>query len=306
MDRLEAMAVFRSVAELGGLAAAARQLNLSPVAVTRAVAGLEARLGARLLTRTTRRVRLTEAGARYLADCDRILAEVEEAEAAAAGSHAAPRGTLRVTAPTQFGRLHIGPALPGFLDRYPEVAVELVLLDRVVDLVEEGIDVGLRIGELGTSSLVAIRLGQVRRVVVGAPALLERQGVPATPRDLASYQLIVPTSLSSGETWRFVDPAKGDRPITVKLTSRLKTSQPEVAIDAAIAGFGLTRVPIYQVALPLARGSLRIVLDAFEEPPVPVSLITVEGRRSAAKVRAFIDHVAPELRAALRDLPGGD
>ena len=300
------MAVFRSVAELGGLAAAARQLNLSAVAVTRAVAGLEARLGARLLTRTTRRVRLTEAGARYLADCGRILAEVDEAEAAAAGSHAAPRGTLRVTAPTQFGRLHIGPALPGFLDRYPEVAVELVLLDRVVDLVEEGIDVGLRIGELGASSLVAIRLGQVRRVVVGAPTFLERQGVPATPRDLASYQLIVPTSLSSGETWRFVDPAKGDRPITVKLKARLKVSQPEVAIDAAISGFGLTRVPIYQVAEPLARGSLRIVLDAFEEPPVPVSLITVEGRRSPAKARAFIDHVAPKLRAVLRDLPGSD
>ncbi len=300
------MAVFRCVAELGGLSAAARQLNLTPVAVTRAVAGLEARLGARLLTRTTRRVRLTEAGASYLADCGRILAEVEEAEAAAAGSHAAPRGMLRVTAPTQFGRLHLGPTLPGFLGRYPEVAVELVLLDRVVDLVDEGIDVGLRIGPLGASSLVAIRLGQVRRVVVGAPTYLERHGVPATPQDLARHQLIVATSLSSGETWRFADPARADRPITVKLASRLKASQPEVAIDAAISGFGLTRVPIYQVALPLAHGSLRTVLEAFEEPPIPVSLITVEGRRSAAKARAFIDHVAPELRAVLRGLPGGE
>jgi DNA-binding transcriptional LysR family regulator len=151
--------------------------------------------------------------------------------------------------------------------------------------------------------LFALRLGEVRRVVVGAPAYLERRGVPAAPQDLARHQLIVPTSLSSGDVWRFVDPAKADRPMVVKLDARLKASQPEVAIDAAISGFGLTRVPIYQVAEPLARGSLRIVLDGFEEPPVPVSLITVEGRRSAAKARAFIDHVAPKLRAVLRDLP---
>jgi DNA-binding transcriptional LysR family regulator len=303
MDRFEAMRVFRAVAELGGFAAAARQLNLSPAVVTRAVAGLEARLGARLLTRTTRRVRLTEAGARYLGDCSRILADLEEAEAAAAGSHAAPRGTLRVTAPTQFGRLHIGPALPGFLDRFPEVAVELLLLDRVVDLIEEGVDVGLRIGPLGPSSLFAVRLGEVRRVVVGAPAYLARHGVPAAPQDLVRHQLIVPTSLSSGDAWRFAEP-ETNRAMSIKLDPRLKASQPEVAIDAAVSGFGLTRVPIYQVAEPLRRGSLRIVLDAFEEPAVPVSLITVEGRRSAAKARAFIDHVDPELRSVLRALPG--
>jgi DNA-binding transcriptional LysR family regulator len=298
MDRLQAMAVFRGVAEHGGLAAAARQLGLSPAAVTRAIAGLEARLGARLLTRTTRRVALTDAGRRYLADCRRILAEIEEAEAAASGSHATAEGELVVTAPTQFGRLHLGPALPGLLERYPALAVRLILLDRVVDLVEEGIDVALRIGPLATPSLVAVRLGEVRRVVVAAPAYLEQMGAPRAPGDLARHRLVAPTSLMSGESWGFVVDGK---PARVRVTARLAASQPDVAIDAARAGFGLTRVPIYQVAADLREGTLEVVLEAFEEPPVPVSLVTVEGRRAAAKVRAFVDVMTPLLRAVLRE-----
>jgi DNA-binding transcriptional LysR family regulator len=299
MDRLQAMAVFARVAELGGLAAAGRKLGLSPAAVTRAVAGLEAHLGARLLTRTTRRVRLTEAGTSYLADVRRILLEIAEAEAAASGSHGTARGRLRVTAPTQFGRLHLGPALPGFLDRFGEVEVELLLLDRVVDLVEEGIDAALRIGTLEQGSLVALRLGHVRRVVVGAPAYLARLGEPQVPGDLAAHRLIAPTTLMRGDAWGFV---VDGAPRAVPVRARLRTSQPDVAIDAARAGHGLTRVPIYQVAEALRQGTLRIVLAAFEEPPLPVSLVTVEGRGAAARVRAFVDWMVPRLRAVLAGL----
>lgn len=301
MDRLQAMTVFRRVAEEGSFAGAGRALDLSPAAVTRAVAGLEAHLGARLLTRTTRRVRLTEAGQGYLADCRRILAEIEEAEAAAGGAHRSARGELAITAPTEFGRRHLGPALLPFLDRYPEVAVRLLLVDRVVDLIEEGVDIGLRIGGLSASSLIALRLGEVRRVVVGSPAYLAAHGVPEQPEDLAAHRLLAPTSLMAAESWRFV--VEG-RPRVVPVRSRLATSQPGVAIDAAVAGFGLTRVPIYQVAEELRLGRLEIVLGAFEEPPLPVSLVTLEGRRAAAKVRAFLDHMTPRLRAALRLLAG--
>jgi DNA-binding transcriptional LysR family regulator len=299
MDRLQAMAVFARVAELRGLAAAARALGLSPAAVTRAVAGLEAHLGARLLTRTTRRVRLTEAGRSYLTDVRRILLEIAEAEAAAAGSHGTAQGVLRITAPTQFGRLHLGPALPAFLDAHPLVVAELLLVDRLVDLVDEGVDVALRIGQLEQGSLVALRLGQVRRVVVGSPAYLARAGEPREPDDLAAHRLIAAASLMRGDAWGFV---VGGVPRAVPVAARLRTSQPDLAIDVARAGYGLTRVPIYQVAEELRQGALRIVLAAYEEPPVPVSLVTVEGRRASARVRAFVDFVLPRLRQVLARL----
>lgn len=300
MDRFEAMTVFRAVAELGSFAAAARSLGLSPAAATRAVAGLEVLLGARLLTRTTRRVALTDAGRGYLDNCRRILQELDEAEAMAAGSHAVPKGELAVTAPTQFGRLHLGPALPGFLERFAEVTVSLLLVDRLVDLVEEGIDVGVRIGALASTALVAVRLGEVRRVVVGAPAYLAAAGVPASPAALAAHRLIAPTSLMTAASWGF---RVAGKPLVVPVRARLATSQPDVAIDAARAGFGLTRVPLYQVAADVRADRLRIVLDDFEEPPIPVHLITIDGRHAAAKVRAFVDFMVPRLRAALRAPP---
>lgn len=301
MDRLQTMSVFRAVAEAGGFAAAARGLNLSPAAVTRAVAALEARLGARLLVRTTRQVRLTEAGVGYLADCRRILAQIAEAEAAAGGASTAPRGELAVTAPTQFGRRHLAPALLPFLEQYPDLGVRLLLVDRIVDLVDEGLDVGLRIGALTAVSLIAVQLGEVRRVVVGSPTYLEANGIPRHPDDLATHRLIAPTSLMTAAGWNFVVSGRGH---TVRVRSRFATSQPDVAIDAARAGFGLTRVPLYQVAKEVRSGELAIVLGAFEEPPVPISLVTVEGRRSAAKIRAFVDFMTPRLRALLQTLPG--
>lgn len=290
------MRTFAAVADGGGFAAAARALHLSPPAVTRAVAALEAHLGARLLTRTTRRVRLTETGAAYLADCRRILAELDEAEAAAGGRHTTPRGELTVTAPTQFGRLHVAPLLPTFLDAYGEIAVRLHLVDRVVNLVEEGIDVALRIGELRATSLVAVPIGRVRRVVVGAPAYLARKGVPEHPTALDRQTLIAATSVMAGDGWSF---SEAGRTLTVRVRARLWTSAPDAAIDAAVQGFGLTRVPIYQVAEPIRAGRLVVVLADYERPPVPVSLVTAEGRRSAAKVRAFVDFAAPRLRRIL-------
>lgn len=296
MDRFQAMRTFAAVVDGGGFAAAARALHLSPPAVTRAIAALEAHLGARLLTRTTRSVRLTEPGAAYLADCRRILAALDEAEAAAGGRHATPRGELMVTAPTQFGRLHVAPLLPAFLVDHPEITVHLHLVDRVVNLVEEGLDVALRIGELRASSLIAVTVGRVRRVVVGAPAYLERMGWPDGPAALDRHTLIAATSVMAGDGWSFSD---SGRPFTVRVRARLWTSAPDAAIEAAVQGFGLTRVPIYQVAEPLRAGRLVVVLADHELPPVPVSLVTAEGRRSAAKVRAFIDFATPRLRRIL-------
>lgn len=296
MDRFQAMRTFAAVVDGGGFAAAARALHLSPPAVTRAIAALEAHLGARLLTRTTRSVRLTEPGAAYLADCRRILAALDEAEAAAGGRHATPRGELTVTAPTQFGRLHVAPLLPAFLDDHLEITVHLHLVDRVVNLVEEGLDVALRIGELRASSLIAVMVGRVRRVVVGAPAYLERMGWPDGPAALDRHTLIAATSVMAGDGWSFSD---SGRPFTVRVRARLWTSAPDAAIEAAVQGFGLTRVPIYQVAEPLRAGRLVVVLADHELPPVPVSLVTAEGRRSAAKVRAFIDFATPRLRRIL-------
>ncbi len=297
MDRLQAMAVLVAVADEGGFAAAARVLNQSPAAVTRAIAGLEARIGTRLFTRTTRSVRLTDAGRRYLDDCRRILVDVAEAEDAAAGSHARPQGRLTVTAPTQFGRLHVGPKLPAFLERFPDVSVRTLFVDRVVNLVDEGVDVGIRIGDLEDSALMAMTVHHVRRVVVGAPAYLDHAGAPTHPRELRHHRLIAPTSLMRGNTWAFRD---GGKTLDLHVASRLETSTPEVAIDAARQGYGLTQVPIYQVADDLASKRLVTVLDAFELPPLPVRLVSVEGRRAAAKVRAFADFMAASLRRDVR------
>lgn len=292
MDRLQAMRVFVTVAEAGGFAAAARTLAMSPPAVTRAVAGLEQAVGARLLLRSTRKVSLTEAGSRYLEDCRRILAEVAEAEAAAAGSYARPTGSLTVTAPVLFGQLHVLPVLLDYLDRYPEVAGRLLLLDRVAGLLEEGIDVAVRIGHLPDSSQRALRVGTVRRVVCGAPAYLERAGVPREPRDLLDHRIVAPIGSSVAPDWRF-----GSGPLrSLTLAPGLVCNSNAAVIDAAVAGWGLTRALGYQVAAELAAGRLRVVLEDFEEPPIPIHLVHAEGSRTSAKVRAFVDLAAERLR----------
>ena len=294
MDRLQSMAAFVAVVDEGGFARAARRLGSSPPAITRAIAELEQRLRLKLLTRTTRVVRVTEAGTRFADDCRRILAEVDEAEEAAAGVHAAPRGLLTITSPVLFGRIYVTPIATDYLLQHLEAQLACWFLDRVVNLVEEGVDVAVRIGELPDSSLQAIRVGQVRRVVCAAPAYLEAHGTPRRPADLAAHTLIAASGVTPRADWTFsVDGTL--QPIAVQ--PRMTTTTNDAALAAAVRGFGITRLLSYQVAAELAAGSLRRVLPEFEPPPLPVQVVHRDGRRASAKVRAFVDLAVERLRA---------
>ena len=294
MDRLQAMTTFVAVVDSGGFASAARKLNLSPPVITRAVAELEERLGLRLLTRTTRVVRVTDAGARFAEDCRRILADIEEAETVATGTHAAPRGTLTLTAPVLFGHLYVTPVLVHYLQQYPEVDAQCLFLDRVVNVVEEGIDVAVRIGELPDSSLQAVRVGRVRRVLVAAPAYLKAQGVPQRPEDLARHAIVSASGVTPVSEWRFNDAGK---PLLQRMQPRMRTTTNDSAIAAAVAGLGITRLLSYQVASHVRSGALQVLLEDFEPAPLPVHVVHHEGRRATQKVRAFIDLAVDMLRA---------
>ncbi len=294
MDRLQAMTTFVAVVDSGGFASAARKLNLSPPVVTRAVAELEERLGLRLLTRTTRVVRVTDAGARFAEDCRRILADIDEAETAATGTHAAPRGTLTLTAPVLFGQLYVTPILVRYLQQFPEVDAQCLFLDRVVNVVEEGIDVAVRIGELPDSSLQAARVGRVRRVLVAAPAYLQAHGVPQRPEDLSAHTIASAAGVTPVSEWRFNDAGK---PLLQRLQPRLRTTTNDSAIAAAVAGLGITRLLSYQVAAHVRSGALQVLLEDFEAAPLPVHVVHHEGRRATQKVRAFIDLAVDTLRA---------
>jgi DNA-binding transcriptional LysR family regulator len=293
MDRLQAMTTFVAVVESGGFASAARKLNLSPPVVTRAVAELEERLGLRLLTRTTRVVRVTDAGARFAEDCRRILADIEEAETVATGTHAAPRGTLTLTAPVLFGHLYVTPILVRYLQQYPEVDAQCLFLDRVVNVVEEGIDVAVRIGELPDSSLQAVRVGRVRRVLVAAPSYLKSQGVPLRPEDLAQHTVVSASGVTPVSEWRFNDAGK---PLLQRMQPRMRTTTNDSAIAAAVAGLGVTRLLSYQVAAYVRSGALQVLMEDFESAPLPVHVVHHEGRRATQKVRAFIDLAVDTLR----------
>jgi DNA-binding transcriptional LysR family regulator len=294
MDRLQAMTTFVAVVDCGGFASAARRLNLSPPVVTRAVAELEDRLGLRLLTRTTRVVRVTDAGARFAEDCRRILGDIEEAETAATGTHAAPRGTLTLTAPVLFGHLYVAPILVDYLRRYPEVDAQCLFLDRVVNVVEEGIDVAVRIGELPDSSLQATRVGRVRRVLVASPAYLQAHGVPQHPQALAGHTIVAASAVTPVSEWRFNDAGK---PLLQRLHARRRTTSNDSAIAVVVAGLGITRLLSYQVAAHLKTGALQILLEDFEAAPLPVHVVHHEGRRATQKVRSFIDLAVEALRA---------
>lgn len=294
MDRFHLMQVFQAVAEEQGFAAAARRLQMSAPSVTRAVAALEDRLGVKLLNRTTRYVRATEAGLRYLEDVRRILAEVEAADEAAAGVNAEPRGQLAVTAPVLFGRLFVMPGIVAFLQRYPAMEVNALFLDRVVNLVEEGLDVGIRIGELPDSSMRALRVGAVRWVLVASPAYLRQYGMPQSPDELHEHTIIASSAGNFPIDWRFHHP-DGEHP--VRLKPRLTVTTNDAAIEAATHGFGITRVLSYQVASQLANGSLKTLMADLEPPPLPIHIVHREGRQAAAKTRAFIDLLAERLRS---------
>jgi DNA-binding transcriptional LysR family regulator len=298
MDRLDAMAAFVATADEGRLAAAARCLGRSPAGVTRAIAALEQRIGVRLLHRTTRVVRLTEAGERYLVTCRRVLAELEEADLVAAGERATPRGLLTVTAPALFGRLHVRPLIDAFLDANPEAQAHLLLLDRVVDLIDEGIDVAVRIGELPDSSLVAVKVGQVQRVVCAAPAYLARRPAIRTPADLAAHDSIGFSQVTPTVVWSFKAGARtGGRGFQVKMRPRLTVNGAEAAVASAVEGHGLVCLLSYQVEEALQAGQLVVLLEAYEPSPPPIHIVYPEGRMSAAKARVFVDLAAPRLRA---------
>lgn len=294
MDRLHLMNVFVAVAEEEGFAAGARRLNMSPPAVTRAVAALEERLRVKLFNRTTRYVRTTEAGQRYLEDVRRILADVDAADDAAAGINSEPRGLLAVTAPVLFGRMYVMPGIVEYLERYPRTSVTALFLDRIVNLLEEGLDVGVRIGELPDSSMRALRVGWVRLVVCASPQYLERHGVPRTPRDLLEHSIVASSAGSNAIDWRFETPG-GVR--TLRIEPRLTVTTNDAAIEAALEGFGATRLFSYQIAPQVATGMLKIVLEECEPPPRPIHIVHREGRYASAKVRAFVDLMAERLRS---------
>lgn len=297
MDRIEAMSIFVTVRDEGSLAAAARKLKRSPAAVGRAIAFLEARVGTPLLHRTTRSMACSEAGERYAIACRRILAELEEVEAIAGSEQAAPTGILSISAPPISGEEVLRPILDEFLDDHPKVSARLLLLDRPVNLIEEGMDVAMRIADLPDSSLIATRVGtDVRRVVVGSPAYLSRYPAITEPADLATHEIVAFTNFGIDQ-WSFAAAAGARIPRVVQFSPRLTVNTVRAALASAIRGRGLTRLYSYHVAEAVRSGQVRIVLPNAEHPPVPVHLVTPAGRISMPKVRAFIDFAAPRLRA---------
>jgi DNA-binding transcriptional LysR family regulator len=293
MDKWQAMKVFVKVAEAESFADAGRQLHMSPPAVTRAVSLLEDIIGAKLLVRTTRSVKLTEAGSRYFSDCQRLLAELAEAEAIAAGAYGKPTGTLTVTASVLFGKMFVLPILTEYLDLYPDITGRSLFVDRMVNVIEEGADVAVRIGHLSDSGLTAIRVGRVKRVICGSPEYFEKHGVPATPNDLSRHRIVAATSAWTSLEWRFGVEEKS----AVRVNPRLLCNTNEAAIAAVAQGWGLTRVLSYQIAPLLESGELQMVLSDYDEEPLPIHVVHPDGRQASAKVRSFIDLAAAKLRA---------
>jgi DNA-binding transcriptional LysR family regulator len=283
MDRLEAMRTFVAVAKAGGFAEAARRLQRSPSVVTRAIAQLEDQLGLTLLLRTTRSLRLTDRGEVYLENCQQILADVDSAERRARGEDAEPRGHLKIAAPIVFGRLHVLPMIRFLLRTYGNVWVQLSLSDRNVHLVDEGIDVAVRIGALADSSLIAVKLAEVSRVVVASPAYLKKRGIPKSPDELAGHDIIAFAGVGIVDDWRF-DPRRK----SVQLEPRLTVNSADTAIAAAEAGVGITRPLSYQVEASVRAGRLTPILQHFAPPPSPVNAIYPARRIPSANVAAFV------------------
>jgi DNA-binding transcriptional LysR family regulator len=294
MDRLQAMTAFLTVLDTGGFASAARKLNVSPSVVTRMVGELEDAMGVRLLTRTTRMVRVTDTGADYADRCRRILADIEEAELSATSLHGNPRGLLSITSSMLFGKMYVTPIVTDYLGRYSEVDISCWFLDRIVNIVDEGIDVAIRLGELPDSSMQAVRVGQVRRVVCASPDYLERHGTPRHPDELAAHAIVSASGVSSLSEWRFgID----ERRQSVRVKPRMTTTTNDSAIVAVVAGLGLTQLLSYQVAQQIQDGTLKIVMAEFEPPPLPIHVIHREGRHVTRKVRTFLDLAIETLRA---------
>jgi DNA-binding transcriptional LysR family regulator len=298
MDRIDAMVAFVTAVEAGGLSAAARRLGRSPASITRAVAFLEERVGSELLRRTTRAIKLTDDGARYLEACRRILAAIEEAEQVSAGERAVARGKLAVTAPVAFGARHVRPVVDAFLAAHAEAQVRLLLLDRVVNLVEEGLDVAIRIGHLPDSSLVAVKVGEVRRVVCASPAYLKRRRAPRAPSELTAHDCVSFSQMTPSDVWSFRMASRG-KSLQVKTRARLIVNTAEAAIGAALDARGITCLLSYQIEAELRRRRLIELLTDFAPEPMPVHVVYSAAAMTSAKVRAFVDIAVPKLRAAL-------
>jgi DNA-binding transcriptional LysR family regulator len=295
VDRIDAMKVFVAALDEGSLAGAGRKLGRSPAAVSRAIAFLEARVGAQLLHRTTRSIKLSEAGERYAVACRRVITDLEEADIIAAGERSAPRGTLSLTAPMPSGEMVLRPILDAFVDLHPAVSTRLYLLDRAVNLIDEGIDVALRIAHLDDSRLIAMRVGDVRRVIAASPRYLALHPRIKEPGDLAKHQIIAMTHFGI-DSWSFPPPPGSTIPRTVHFSPRMVINTVRGAVASAVDGHGVTRVMSYQVAEQVNRGELEIVLEHEEYPPLPAHLVAPHGRLSVPKVRAFVDFAAPHLR----------
>lgn len=304
MDRIEAMAMLLEVVDKGGFSAASRTLRVPVTTVSRRISDLEARLGAKLLARSTRRVALTEAGHDYVAAARRILDDLDEAERAAAGEFIAPRGELVVTAPILFGQFHLVPVVADFLALYPQIDVRLILLDRNVQLAENHVDMAVRIGSLPDSSMVATKVGTTRMVVCASPSLLARLGTPGAPEDLSHLPCVTFDGPWPTPAWSFRG-KQGRSPVEVPVNSRLSVTTAQAAVDAAIQGVGLTRLFHYQVADALSQGQLRLLLERHEPEPVPISVIHNSRGRLPLKMRCFLDFAVPRLRSAVARLNAG-
>jgi DNA-binding transcriptional LysR family regulator len=297
VDRIEAMKIFVAAIDEGSLAGAGRRLRRSPAAVSRAIAFLEAHVGAELLHRTTRSIRLSEAGERYALACRRVLVELDEADLSVAGERAAPRGTLTVTAPPISGEEILRPIIDAYLEAYPDVSVNLVLLDRHANLVEEGFDIALRVAELPDSSMVAVRVGgDVKRVIVASPKYLAAHAPIVEPADLADHRIVTTTHFGH-DNWVFPPAAGSAIARAVHFKARLVVNSVRAALASAVAGLGVTRLYTYHVAERVQDGSLEIILRDAESAALPVHLVVPHGRLAAPKVRAFVDFAAPRLRA---------
>jgi DNA-binding transcriptional LysR family regulator len=293
MDRLGAMRLFAAVAYAGSLSAAGRRLGMPLTTVSRKLAALEEELGARLVTRSTRRLTFTEQGRQYLEACRRIIEEVDAAEAQLSGTQGEPQGELAITAPVVFGRLHVLPVVSDFLRRYPRIDARMLLLDRPVDLIEEGLDIAVRIGMLPDSTLIAMRVGAVRQIVCASPSYLAEHGEPKRRDDLGDHACITFSARDARDRWTFMDGKKQER---VRVRSRLSVNTAEAAIDAAIAGIGITRVLSYQAAAALADGSLKEILRGADSAELPVSILHREDRLAQTKVQVFVAFAGAALR----------
>ncbi len=293
MNKLEVMRVFVEVVECQSFVEASRHLDLSAPTVTKSVAQLEEHLGVRLLNRTTRNVRLTDSGLLFFNDAKRILQEVEQAEANATGIYSQPKGTLSITAPVLFGQKHVMPVVYKYLQLNPEVSVNALFYDRIGNLMEEGLDIAIRIGHLKDSGLFATQVGSIRKVVCGAPDYFKNRGYPQQPSDLLHHKIIQAGAVENSTTWKFESNGNTTK---IKVSPRLNCSQNAAAVEAAKHGLGITRLMSYQAGEEFENGSLERVLIDYESDPLPVSIVYLEGRKSNSKIRSFIDLAVEMLR----------